>query len=104
MSSGRRRRPTSEPDQEVAGLSRVRLLVGTQKGAFIMEADGGRRDWRIEGPFFGGWEVYHLTGSPAEPDRLYASQSTGWFGQVVQRSEDGGRTWNPVSNDFTYAT
>ena len=85
-------------------MSRVRLLVGTAKGAFVMEADGSRREWRIEGPFFGGWEVYHLTGSPADPDRLYASQSTGWFGQIVQRSDDGGKSWNPVSNEFSYGT
>ncbi|HMC38805.1 MAG TPA: sialidase family protein [Acidimicrobiales bacterium] len=84
-------------------MAGVRVLVGTQKGAFVLTADGARRDWRVDGPLFGGWEVYHLTGSPADPDRLYASQSTGWFGQVIQRSDDGGRTWNPVGNGFAYA-
>jgi photosystem II stability/assembly factor-like uncharacterized protein len=83
-------------------MSGVRLLVGTQKGAFVMTADGARDDWRIEGPFFGGWEVYHLTGSPADPSRLYASQSTGWFGQIIQRSDDGGATWRPMGNEFAY--
>ena len=34
--------------------------------------------------------------------RVYASQSTGWFGQVVQRSDDGGRPWRPVGNEFAY--
>jgi photosystem II stability/assembly factor-like uncharacterized protein len=82
----------------------VRVLVGTRKGAFLLTADEGRKKWDVEGPLFGGWELYHVNGSPADPDRIYASQSTGWFGQLVQRSDDGGRTWNPVGNEFTYAT
>jgi photosystem II stability/assembly factor-like uncharacterized protein len=83
-------------------MSRIRVLVGTRKGAFILTADGTRTDWSVEGPFFAGWEVYHLKGSPADPDRLYASQSSGWFGQVVQRSNDGGKTWHAVGNQFDY--
>ena len=75
-------------------MSKVRVLVGTKKGAFICEADGNRRDWKIEGPFFGGWEMYHLKASPLDPNRIYASQTSGWFGQVIQRSDDGGKTWN----------
>ncbi|HEY8106484.1 MAG TPA: sialidase family protein, partial [Gemmatimonadales bacterium] len=83
-------------------MSHVRLLVGTRKGAFVLTADGKRKNWDISGPFFGGWEIYHLQGSPAEPDRLYASQTSGWFGQLVQRSNDGGKTWEPVGNKFAY--
>ena len=83
-------------------MSTVRLLVGTRKGAFIFTSDEGRERWDITGPHFPGWEIYHLKGSPADPNRLYASQSTGWFGQILQRSDDGGRTWEPVSNDFRY--
>jgi photosystem II stability/assembly factor-like uncharacterized protein len=75
-------------------MSTIRVLVGTRKGAFILTSDGARRSWSIDGPHFAGWEIYHLKGSPAEPDRIYASQSSGWFGQVVQRSDDGGRTWS----------
>jgi hypothetical protein len=83
-------------------VTRVRLLVGTHKGAFIIHADGQRRRWTVEGPFFGGWDVYHVKGSPADPDRLYASQSSGWFGQVIQRSDDGGGSWHAVGNQFAY--
>lgn len=83
-------------------MSAVRVLVGTRKGAFILTADGKRTKWEVNGPFFPGWEIYHLKGSPANPDRLYASQSSGWFGQVVHRSDDGGKTWNPVGNEFGY--
>jgi hypothetical protein len=83
-------------------MSGVRVLVGTRKGAFILTADGGRRQWAVEGPRFGGWEVYHLKGSPADPDRLYASQSSAWFGQVLPRSDDGGKTWETVGNGFAY--
>ena len=83
-------------------MAKVRVLVGTRKGAFVITSDGARRDWTIEGPHFGGWEVMHVKGSPADPDRLYASQWTGWHGQVVQRSNDGGKTWEPVGNEFAY--
>jgi len=84
-------------------MSGVRVLVGTRKGAFVLKADGRRDRWVVEGPHFPGWEIYHLAGSPAHPDRLWASQSSSWFGQVIQRSEDGGRTWAPVGNEFAYA-
>jgi photosystem II stability/assembly factor-like uncharacterized protein len=83
-------------------MSNVRVLVGTRKGAFILSADGKRTRWDVSGPHFAGWEIYHVKGSPADPDRLYASQSTGWFGQVMQRSNDGGRTWETVDNKFVY--
>lgn len=83
-------------------MTGVRVLVGTRKGAFILTADARRTSWEVTGPYFEGWEVYHLKGSPAEPNRIYASQSSGWFGQLIQRSDDGGATWAPVGNAFTY--
>lgn len=76
-------------------MSKIRVLVGTKKGAFILTADGKRQNWQVSGPHFAGWEMYHLKGSPVEPNRIYASQTSGWFGQIIQRSEDGGKTWNP---------
>ncbi len=83
-------------------MSKVRVLVGTRKGAFILESDGQRQHWSISGPHFAGWEIYHLKASPVDPNRLYASQSTGWHGQMIQRSNDGGQTWEPVDNKFIY--
>jgi photosystem II stability/assembly factor-like uncharacterized protein len=83
-------------------MSGVRVLVGTRKGAFILSADGKRENWDVSGPHFAGWEMYHLKGSPADPNRIYASQSSGWFGQMMQRSDDGGKTWEPVGNKFEY--
>jgi len=83
-------------------MSSIRLLIGTRKGAFVLTSDGTRKSWQISEPHFPGWELYHLKGSPADPNRIYASQSSGWFGQQIQRSDDGGLTWNPVNNQFTY--
>ena len=83
-------------------MSSVRVLAGTRKGAFVLSSDGKRKDWKIEGPFFAGWEIYHMKGSPADPNRLYASQTSGWFGQILQRSDDGGRSWQPMDNGFVY--
>jgi len=74
-------------------MSKVRVLAGTKKGAFILESDGKREKWEVSGPHFTGWEIYHMKGSPADPNRIYASQTSGWFGQIIQRSSDGGKTW-----------
>jgi photosystem II stability/assembly factor-like uncharacterized protein len=99
-------------------MSNIRVLVGTKKGAFILTSDGKRQKWDVAGPFFGGWEMYHLKGSLVDPNRIYASQTSGWFGQIIQRSDDGGKTWTipggekipepgppaPASNKFAYNT
>jgi len=100
-------------------MSQVRVLVGTRKGAFILTSDGKRDKWEVNGPLFTGWEIYHLKGSPVDPNRIYASQTSSWFGQVIQRSKDGGKTWEapggdikpgpdafpePASNKFVYDT
>ena len=85
-------------------MTRVRVLAGTRKGAFLLTSDGKRQTWEVSGPHFPGSEIYHLKGSPADSDRIYASQSSGCFGQVIQRSLNGGQSWEPVGSDFTYAT
>jgi photosystem II stability/assembly factor-like uncharacterized protein len=83
-------------------MSQVRVLVGTRKGAFVLASDGKRERWEVSGPHFAGWEIYHLKGSPVDPNRLYASQSSGWFGQLIERSNDGGKSWEAVGNKFVY--
>ena len=83
-------------------MSRIRVLVGTRKGGFVLTSDGTRKSWSVSGPHFAGWEIYHLKGSPVNPDRIWASQTSSWFGQVVQRSDDGGATWEAVGNTFAY--
>jgi photosystem II stability/assembly factor-like uncharacterized protein len=82
-------------------MSKIRVLVGTRKGAFILESDAKRKDWDVAGPYFAGWEVYHMKGSPADPNRLYASQTSSWSGQVLQRSDDGGKTWEAPGGGVT---
>jgi hypothetical protein len=93
---------TTDGGGEGETMTGVRVLVGTSKGAFVLTSDGRRQDWEVSGPHFGGWEIYHMKGSPADPDRVYTSQSSSWSGQVVQRSDDGGQSWQPVGNKFSY--
>jgi photosystem II stability/assembly factor-like uncharacterized protein len=83
-------------------MSEIRVLVGTRKGAFVLSSDASRKTWKVEGPHFAGWEIFHVKGSPAAPERLYASQSSSWFGQVLHRSNDAGKTWETVGNQFLY--
>ncbi|HET9030261.1 MAG TPA: hypothetical protein VFN49_08790 [Candidatus Aquilonibacter sp.] len=94
--------PTSYFCGRTVAMSGVRVLVGTKKGAFVLTADGKRESWTVDGPHFPGWEIYHVKGSPVDPNRIYASQTSSWFGQVMQRSNDGGRTWETVGNEFKY--
>ena len=74
-------------------MSSVKVLAGTRKGAFIITSDAKRKEWKVDGPHFAGWEIYHMKGSPVDPNRIYASQTSAWFGQIIQRSDDGGKTW-----------
>ncbi|HEX7973379.1 MAG TPA: hypothetical protein VF498_03145, partial [Anaerolineales bacterium] len=83
-------------------MSAVRVLVGTRKGAFILSSDARRDQWDVRGPYFAGWEIYHINASKVNPNRLYASQSSSWFGQIIQCSDDGGETWEAAGNQFTY--
>jgi hypothetical protein len=99
---GTKRKSQVSTKKKTPRATSVRLLVGTRKGAFILTADGKRDKWEISGPHFAGWEMYHLKGSPADPNRIYASQTSGWFGQKIQRSDDGGKTWAPVGDKFAY--
>ena len=75
-------------------MSKVRVLVGTKKGAFILSSDGQRKKWKVSGPHFAGWGIYHMKGSSVDPNRIFASQTSSWFGQIIQRSDDGGKTWS----------
>src|ERR1044071_6629018 len=102
LPGGRRTDPFVQVRKEICPMTAVRVLVGTRKGAFVLTSDGKRDKWDVAGPFFAGWEIYHVKGSPVDPNRLYASQSSGWFGQQIQRSSDGGKTWEPVGNKFVY--
>jgi photosystem II stability/assembly factor-like uncharacterized protein len=86
--------PRDQSATEEVTMSSVRVLVGTRKGAFVLTSDGKRKDWQVSGPFFAGWEIYHMKGSEADPNRMYVSQNSGWFGQLIQRSDDGGKTWH----------
>jgi photosystem II stability/assembly factor-like uncharacterized protein len=83
-------------------MSGVKVLVGTKKGAFILTSDAKRKSWNVDGPHFGGWEIYHMKGSPVDPNRIYVSQTSSWFGQMIQRSNDGGKTWEAMENKFQY--
>jgi photosystem II stability/assembly factor-like uncharacterized protein len=68
----------------------------------MLTSDEARQNWKVDGPHFAGWEIYHIKGSPVDPERIYVSQSSGWFGQQIQVSRDGGKTFEQAGNEFVY--
>lgn len=70
----------------------VQILAGTRKGLFLLRADDARRDWTLDGPMLEGWEVFHAAQDPRD-GTLFAAANNFVYGATVQRSKDGGRTW-----------
>ena len=62
-------------------MSGIRVLVGTKKGGFILSADGARKKWDVSGPLFSGWEIYHMKGSPVDPNRIFARRPAAGLGR-----------------------
>src|SRR3954468_8778149 len=76
------------------------LLIGTRKGAFLLESDD-RRDWRVRGPFCESWPVYHAVFDPGS-GAIYAAAASEWHGSAVWRSGDLGATWALSSEGIGY--
>ena len=73
-------------------MSKVRVLVGTKKGAFILTADGKRKEWKVNGPHFAGWEMYHLKGSLADPKRILEGEGKVLRYVTLRKSADAERS------------
>jgi photosystem II stability/assembly factor-like uncharacterized protein len=87
--------------QGVATLARVLVMVGTKKGAFLLESDEARKDWRMRGPFCEGWPINHVNYDPATRS-VHAATASAWYGPAVWRSRDLGETWTHSSQGITY--
>jgi photosystem II stability/assembly factor-like uncharacterized protein len=81
--------------------NRVQLLVGTKKGAFVLESDDARRDWSTNGPLCEGWPIHDLIVEPSS-GAILAGGGSPWYGPAVWRSEDGGANWTHSSDGLTY--
>jgi len=80
---------------------RILLLVGTKKGAFILDSDQDRKDWSVKGPLCEGWPTHDLIVDP-KSGTIYAATGNAWYGPAVWRSDDGGETWTHSSAGMTY--
>ncbi len=80
---------------------KVELLVGTKKGAFILESDEGRQKWNLRGPFCETWPIHHLVRRAADRS-LFAAGGNAWYGPSVWRSDDDGASWTQSSAGLTY--
>src|SRR5512135_3605393 len=81
--------------------ARVMLLVGTKKGAFLLDGGAERRDWSIRGPLCEGWSILDVS-YDARDGALYAGGGSAWYGPAVWRSADLGETWTHPSTGLTY--
>ena len=82
-------------------MTRTLLLVGTSKGAFILEGDADRSSWSLRGPLCEGWPIHDLQWDPATGS-IYAGGGSVWYGPAVFRSDDLGETWSHSSEGLTY--
>ena len=82
-------------------MTRTMLLVGTSKGAFILDGDADRSSWSIRGPLCEGWPIHDLQWDPATRS-IYAGGGSIWYGPAVFRSDDLGTTWSHSSEGITY--
>ena len=82
-------------------MTRAILLLGTPKGAFILDSDEARREWRVREPVCGGWPVHDISVDRAS-GALLAGAGSPWFGPAVWRSDDEGATWTHSSEGITY--
>lgn len=82
-------------------MTRHLLLVGTKKGAFVLESDAARTSWEIRGPLCDGWPIHDLQWDPATGS-IYAAGGSPWYGPAVFRSDDLGTTWSHSSEGLTY--
>ncbi|HVH50580.1 MAG TPA: hypothetical protein VM690_00410, partial [Gaiellaceae bacterium] len=82
-------------------MPRTLLLVGTRKGAFVLESDADRKNWKLRGPFCEGWPVYHAI-YDNESGTIFAAAASEWHGSAVWRSKDLGETWEHSSEGITY--
>lgn len=75
---------------------KIALLVGTTKGAFLIEGKAAADDWTVGGPHCGGWPINHAAGDPAT-GTIWAGGGGAWHGAGVWRSADGGRSWEDIT-------
>ncbi len=81
------------------------ILVGTMKGGFILEGDGARRNWKLRGPFFDGYETYDMVGDASGGKAvLYAAVNTWTWGPVIYKSTDGGKSWNRAKSSPRFSS
>ncbi|HEX5449601.1 MAG TPA: hypothetical protein VFW85_06045 [Gaiellaceae bacterium] len=82
-------------------MARTILMLGTRKGAFLLESDADRRDWKLRGPYCEGWPVYHVV-RDAVTGAIYAAAASEWHGSAVWRTTDLGETWTHSSEGLAY--
>jgi len=83
-------------------MTKTLVLLGTRKGAFILESDQARRDWQLRGPYCECWPMNHVIGDAAS-GTLYGGGGNEWFGPAVWKSKDLGHSWTHSSDGLKYA-
>jgi hypothetical protein len=81
----------------MSGKTEVRILIGTRKGAFILDGDTNRKKWVVRGPYHPGRDVFQVKADPRTPGMIYAAVNSGWWGPMMFRSSDWGKKWTEIS-------
>lgn len=85
----------------MAKAEKLRVLVGSRKGTYVVEGDTGRRSWKVSPVAHEGSDVFHVVADPRHPGDLYAAVNSGFWGPMVQRSRNWGKKWEEVATPLT---
>ncbi len=83
---------------------KVRILIGTRKGGYVLEGDAARKKWKLAAQMQRGWDVFHMTADPRHPGDLYACVNSWLWGPVLYRSRNYGRNWDEIGTPMLSAT
>jgi len=88
----------------MAQNDRIRILVGTRKGSYIVEGDRKRKSWKVGPAAHVGQEVYHVVADPRHPGDLYACVNSWLYGPVVYGSHNYGKKWAEIGTPLMAST
>ncbi len=81
--------------------SKIRILVGTRKGSFVVVGDRGRKRWKVVARGQEMNDVYHVVADPRHPGQLYSAANNTFWGPELHKSTNWGKTWKEITTPMS---